>query len=614
MKKEELIIYKEKLSKLTKEEKKLRDLELRKYATGELQGPPTGYPSIDKPWLKYHDKRGITDTPNIINIYKDLYEQNKDQMNQTAIIYFGAKITFRELFKNVDKTAQALKANGIKKGDFVTICAAGTPEVLYMFYALAKIGAVSNFMSPFFDKEQMLDRISDCNSKMIVVMDSFYENVKDTIKSSNIEKTILLPTLNSFPLGLMEKKIKTSNEKEILWNDFIKEGKNEIVPKTVEIEKQMPLVLVYSSGTTGASKAILLTHDGFCNTAFAYPRCSVKVVRGGTYYQIVPPWFSTGISTSIHLTLVQGGTLFMDPRFDRKVFVSNMLKYNFTGTLASVTLFQAFMDEELLDKKGSLSNLTGAFQGGEKEELQDKRGVEKVFKNYGAKSPLLNGYGQCECGAGFTTQTRFTPSNTTAGVPIPGVKIGIFDKEHNELPYNTRGEIYACTPCGMKEYYNNQKATEEYFYYDLAGDKWSRTGDIGIININGELEVQGRAIDYSMINDKKIYNFDIEDVVLKNENIQNCDVFTDYEDDLVCHIILKKKVKNIDEIELIKELQKNIYEKYDDIDYVPNKFKFRESFPIANFSKKDTKSMKAEKDGFIIIDKNYLTNVKKLVK
>ena len=612
--KEDLISYKVKLSRLSEEDKKLRDLYLRKMSKGEIQGPMTGYASIDKPWLKYHDKRGITDTPNIINVYKDLYEQNKDQMNQTALIYFGAKITFGELFKNIDKTAKSLVKNGVKKGDFVTICAAGTPETLYMFYALAKIGAVSNFMSPFFDKEQMKERISDCDSRMMLVMDSFYPNVKDVINDSNIEKTILLPTLNSSPLGLTQKKIKPSNNKELLWNDFIKEGKHVDVPKTVEIDEQMPLVLVYSSGTTGASKAILLTHDGFCNTAFAYPRCGVSVSRGGVYYQIVPPWFSTGISTSIHLTLVQGGTLFMDPRFDRQVFVSNMLKYNFTGTLASVTLFEGFLDEELQDPKGSLTNLTGAFQGGEKTELQDKKAVEKVFNRYGAMSPLLNGYGQCECGAGFTTQTRLTPNNASVGVPIPGVKIGVFDEEHNELPYNTRGEIYACTPCGMKEYYNNPKATEEYFYFDEAGDKWSRTGDIGVINTNGELEVQGRAIDYSMINDKKIYNFDIEDIVLKNGNIQNCDVFTDYDDDLVCHIILKKKAQNIDKIELIKELQKNIYEKYDDIDYVPNKFKFRESFPIANFSKKDTKGMKSEKDGFIIIDKNYLLNVKKLVK
>lgn len=613
MTKEDLIEYKEKLSNLSEKDKKLRDLQLRKIALGEVQGPITGYASVDKPWLKYYEKNAIIDSPDIVNVYQDLYDKNKNYMNQIALIYFGSKITFKKLFENIDKTAQALSANGVKKGDFVTICAALTPEIVYMFYALAKIGAVSNFMSPFFDKEQMIDRISDCSSRLVVVMDKFYPMVSETIEKSILEKTILLPSLNSSPLGLMEKKIKPTSENEVLWNDFIKEGKKEQVPQTVDYEKQMPLVMVYSSGTTGASKAILLTHDSFGNTAFAYPRLDIPVIRGDVYYQIVPPWFSTGISTSTHLTLVQGGTLFMDPRFDRKVFISNMLKYNFTGTLASVTLFQAFLDDQLLTK-GNLSNLISAFQGGEKIEMQDKVNVEKVFKKYGSNSRLLNGYGQCECGAGFTTQTRSTPSNTSCGIPIPGVKIGIFNDNDEEQLINTRGEIYACTPCGMKEYYNNPKATKEYFYFDQAGDKWSRTGDIGIINNNGELNVLGRAIDYSIINDKKIYNFDIENVILRNKYIQNCDVFTDDNNILVVHIILKNNIKDIDKVDLIKELQKSIYVEYNDIDYVPSKFKFRESFPIANFSKKDVKSMKKEKDGFIIIDKNETINVKKLVK
>ena len=602
MTKEELIKYKDKLSNLTEEEKKLRDLQLRKIALGEIQGPVTGYASIDKPWLKYYDEKAIIDRPNIINVYQDLYEKNKDYLDQVALIYFGAKITFKKLFENIDKTAKALNANNIKKGDFVTICSALTPEIVYLFYALAKIGAISNFMSPFFDKDQMIDRISDCNSKLVVVMDDFYPLVSETIDNSILDKTILLPTLNSSPMRFAKKKIKPSKDSEILWNDFIKEGSKEQIPQTTAYEKQMPLVMVYSSGTTGASKAILLTHDSFGNTAFAYPRLDIPVIRGDLYYQIIPPWFSTGISTSTHLTLVQGGTLFMDPRFDREVFVSNMLKYNFTGTLASVTLFQAFLDEKLLTK-GDLSNLISAFQGGEKIEIQDKENIEKVFKRYNSQSHLLNGYGQCECGAGFTTQTRNTTHNASVGIPIPGVKIGIFDENDSELTINTRGEIFACTPCGMKEYYNNKKATNEYFYFDKAGDKWSRTGDIGIIDENGELQVLGRAVDYSIINNKKIYNFDIENVILKNPFVQSCDVFLDDEDVLVAHIILKNNSDNIDKIQLLKEIQNNIYLEFDDIDHVPSKYKFRESFPIANFSKKDVRKMKSEKEGFIIVEK-----------
>ena len=614
MNKEDLINLKEKINKLSDEEKKQRDFYLKSLSSGELQGPPVGYASIDKPWLKYYtDNRAITDNPIVTNVYQLLYDNNKDNLNQIALMYFGARISYNKLFKNIDKAAKALKANGVKKGDFVTICSALNPEVVYMFYALAKIGAVANFMSPFFDKKEMIDRIADCNSRLVVVMDKFYPYVNETIDNSILEKTVLLPTLNSSPLGLFQKKLKVEKSNEILWNDFIKEGKSEKTPETVSYEKQMPLVTVYSSGTTGASKAIVLTHDSFCNTAFAYPRCNIEINRGDIYYQIIPPWFSTGINTSTNLILSQGATLFMDPRFDRKVFVNNMLKHNPTGTLASVTLFQAFLDDELLTK-GNLSNLKIVFQGGEKMEMQDKENIEKVLKQYNCKAHLMNGYGQCECGAGFTTQTPITPSNTSVGIPIPGVKIGIFDENDNEQLINTRGEIYACTPCGMKEYYSNPEATKNYFYFDEAKQKWSRTGDIGKINNNGELEIFGRAVDYSIINDKKIYNFDIESIILKNEYIQNCDVFLDDSGILVAHIILKNDIElnENEEIKLLEDLQQAIYDEFGDIDYVPCKFKFRDSFPIANFSKKDIKKMKSETEGFKTVDNSYLLNVKKL--
>ena len=610
MKKEDLIKLKKHIASFTKEEQKIRRLYLRKVALGEIEGPVSGYPSIDQPWLKYYDEKSIMDDPNIVNVYKDLYDRNKDYMDQVALIYFGANITFKQLFEKIDSTAKSLAANGVKKGDFVTICAALTPEIVYAFYALAKMGAVANFMSPYFDKSQMVDRISDCDSKVAIVMDSFYQNVGETLAKSNISKVILLPTLNSSPLGLMKESIKPFRTCEVLWNDFIKEGEHVAIPETVDYEKDMALAMVYSSGTTGASKSILLTHDSFGNTAFAYPRCHVALTRGAKYYQIIPPWFSTGISTSTHLTLVQGGTLFMDPRFDREVFVNNMLEQNPAGTIASITLFQAFLDEKLL-KEGNLSNLDRTFQGGEKMEMQDKENIEKVFRRYNSNAVLMNGYGQCECGAGITTQTPTTPLNNSVGIPIPGVKIGIFDEENNELPYNTRGEIFACTPCGMKEYYKNPKATENYFYYE-NGEKWSRTGDIGSVNENGELEIYGRACDFEIINGKKIYNFDIEASILKNRLIQSCDVFKDDRGVLVAHIILKNTDEEVNKYELIRQLQDAIYADSRDTDYVPCKFKFRKSFPIMNFSKKDVNGMKKETEGFIEVEKYQIPKVKKL--
>ena len=614
MKKEDLLKYKKYLLSFSKEELRQRDLYLKKLATGNIQGPMTNYPSIDKTWLQFMDDEQILKDVPIKNVYQELYDNNKDHLDQIALLYFGAKITFRDFFNNIEATQKALIANGVKKGDFVTISSALNPETLYTFYALAKIGAVANFMSPFFDKDGgMIDRIADCNSKLAIVMDQFMPDLEETLNKSIIEKIVVLPTLNSSPIGFIKNTyIAKKSKNEIKWNKFIKEGKNVEVSNEIPFESQMPLAMVYSSGSTGASKAILLTHDSFENSVHAYPRCGVEIQRAKVYYQVIPPWFSTGISTSAHLPLTYGGTLYMDPRFERKVFVHNNLKLNPAGTIAAISLYQGFLEPKLLTK-GNLSNLEIAFQGGEKTELEDIENIEKVFKEYNCNNRLLVGYGQCECGAGICTQTKNTPKDVTVGIPIPGVKIGIFDENRNELPFNTRGEVLVSTPCSMKGYYKNPVATSEYFYYDDAGEKWNCTGDIGIIQNNGELEVLGRANDYSIIKGCKVYNFDIENAIRKTGFIQNCDVFTDNDGELVAHIILKD-LSQTNYSDLIVAIQESIYNELNEYDYVPEIFKFRDSFPAAKSGKRDTKAMKQEKTGFIKNNKTYLLQNKKLVR
>ena len=96
---------------------------------------------------------------------------------------------------------------------------------------------------------------------------------------------------------------------------------------------------------------------------------------------------------------------------------------------------------------------------------------------------------------------------------------------NKELSYNKRGNIYAATPCAMIGYYKNEEENKKHFYVDKNGIKWSKTGDIGYLNNNGELFVSGRASDYSIINNKKIFNFDVENIILSFNQIKNCDVF-----------------------------------------------------------------------------------------
>ena len=125
MKKEDLIKLKEKISKLSDEEKKLRDLYLRKISSGELYGPMTGYPSIDKPWLKYFDDTSIEallkyEDKNI-SMYEQLYNYGINHLDDVILEYLGSEFTYRELLNNIDKTAAFLMSLGISNNEIIPI-------------------------------------------------------------------------------------------------------------------------------------------------------------------------------------------------------------------------------------------------------------------------------------------------------------------------------------------------------------------------------------------------------------------------------------------------------------------------------------------------------------
>lgn len=601
MKKDDLIELKKKVLELSDAEKKERDIYLRDIAMDKILGPQVGYPEIDKPWLQYYDLNNYKN-PIDMTVYESLVYHNRNYLNDEAIEYFGAKISYKKLFNMINGVAKSFKYNGVKKGDFVTICSPGIPETVYSFYALSKLGAVANMVAPYFDKQDFVDRISDCNSKILIVMDSFYGEIKEAVSKSIIEKIIIVPTLNSSPLGFISKRVKVNrNNNETLWNDFLNEGNKIEDIETVSYEKDLPLVMVYSSGTTGASKGILLTNDSFQNSISAYFDSGLDIHRNQKFYQIIPTWYSTGISTSVHLPLNCGATVFMDPRFERDIFIKNVLKAKPNYAVAPTSMYEGFLDNPNL-KKQDLSYFTNAFEGGEplSEELATR--INNVFNEHNNKSSIKVGYGQCECGATITTQSDLTEHcNGSVGVPLPGINIQICDDNMNSLLYGERGQIVVDTKSSMIGYFANREETDKYFYIDENGQKWNCTGDIGYIDEKGNLFVQGRASDYTVVNGEKFYNFDIENIIKQIDGVKLCDVLhriVNGKQELVAHLILEDNLENTNHYDIFRKIQDTVYQETHNLNMVPNVFKVRNEFPYAKSGKRDTGKMMNETEGF----------------
>lgn len=588
--------------------------------TEETKKELTGYPSIDKPWEQFY--AGIEKTNRFLETtpYIGLIENNKDYLEDIAIEYFGAKIKYGVLFQKIDEVSKALAEYGVKSGDFVTICSTTTPEVIYAFYAISKLGAVANVMAPFYTPEELLSRINECNSNLVIVADMFISKFRKALHD-NDNTVVVLPLMNSSVLRFVSKK-NPAKGSEISWKKFILDGMNHEKVKTQEYKPCSPMAMVYSSGTTGASKGILLSVDSFQKLINAYGNSGFDTSRGQTVFQNIPPWHSTGLSLGINFPLSYGVKVCTDPRFDHNVFIKSVLKFKPEYILTNTSMYQGFTFEKSLRRlKGkSLSFLRYPVEGGEPLTEKDINAIETVFRNHGSSARLLNGYGECECGATVTTDiTSHKFSNEASGIPLPSITtIAVFDDDNNELKYKQKGNIYVNTEIGMLEYYNNKEATKDFFYVDSNGNKWGKTGDVGFINEDGSLVVLGRKSDYSVINGRKIFNFDVERAILKSDKVKLCEIQTHPEDDnrLVAHIVWENNMSEILQTqperqnELLHELQAVIADNMGIEEAIPTSFCIWDSFPSAFSGKRDISFIKDMIKNMIVLEReksqNYL--------
>ncbi len=544
--------------------------------------------------------------------YQGLVKNNAEYAEESALEYFGANITFGDLIKNIDIVAKSLEEYGVKKGDYVTICSTTTPEVVYTFYAISKIGAVANVISPFYTPEEIVARISECNSRLVVMVDQFLPKFREILNKDKERTIVVLPMMNSSVLRFFTKKYKiVGSTNEVGWKTFIKNGEHRRNTAVDPYEEGKPQAMVYSSGTTGASKGIVLTVDSFQKLINAYGNSGFDTSRKQKVYQNIPPWHSTGLSLGINFPLSYGVKVCTDPRFDHDVFIKNVLKFKPEYILTNTSMYQGFtMKKSLKRLKGrSLAFLKYPVEGGEPLTQKDITSIESVFRSHGSTARLLNGYGQCECGATITTDiTGHKFSNDASGIPLPDITtIGVFDDDYNELKYGQRGNILAKTEIGMLQYFNNPEATESFFYIDANGDSWSQTGDIGYINKDGSLVVLGRKTDYSLIDNEKIYNFDVERAILTSDKVKLCEIQSHPNNDkiLVAHIVweneiaLEIKQHPEKQNEFLRELQQTTMQIMHTSKAVPCCFCIRDGFPSAASGKRDIQFIKHDIDGLI---------------
>ncbi|MCH5353137.1 MAG: AMP-binding protein [Acutalibacter sp.] len=468
----------------------------------------TGYPSIDKPWMKYYDT--TFDERNLPKqtIYELAYSRNKDNLSNIAIdvrmsgndFNKGITITYKELFARIEKCAKAASVLGIGKDEIVPIILPNVPEARIFIYANSILGATSYPISPFLPEKQLELIINENNIRHVVLFEAFYDKYKSVLANTNLEHMILLDGTESMPqMFKMIKGIKDSISgaakhsleivnKVLYWDRFMELSKQCRDIKPVSYSEKHIAAIIGTSGTTGTSKGVCLSDDNINATACAYieGKCF-----GGSFLDALIPSIGYGISVLHHQT-VAGAKVYLIPELvtDRIAEVVCKTKPdNFPG--GPVHYINLARSKEFAE--GTLPKVKNMISGGASlpKEIEEKlNGVSVGYEEEGINDNIFvrQGFGLSENVATGTYSKRGAYKFGSIGIPIPYETISIFKPDTDEeLTYGETGEICITGPMVMQHYLNNPTETENVIHIHKDGKRWIHTKDIGYMDEIGHL-------------------------------------------------------------------------------------------------------------------------------
>ena len=457
----------------------------------------SGYPSIDKPWMKYYSQEQKNMTIPEGTMFDYLFSSNSMYPNDIALEYYGRRFSYRELFQQIDKCCRNFSALGIKKGDVVTIQAITLPQVIVLIYALTRIGACGNMLYPDAKANDVVSSMEKTHSRLLIAVDVLLSSYEEDLPESFSAPIILLniaDQMSVFP-GLIARKKASYKKKNlklhtIRWCDFIR---GDGLPYEENHDGTLPAFMLRTGGTTGIPKEVVLCSESFnAITAGAYTaHICAKWERQKTDVLLLPPFIAFGIGSGIHDALSFGLrtviTLDPSPAAVSKLF----LKYKPNYIIAGTVQIEQFMTD-LKTRKVDLDFIQLLSVGGESMNQAFEDSLLSFLKERHCDVIPLKGYGLTETTATVTMETIEAHKTGSVGIPFALCNMKVINTETGEeLTYNTPGEVCLSSPGIMQGYYQNQQATDEVIE-TVDGVRWLHTGDIGVISEDGLLTITGR--------------------------------------------------------------------------------------------------------------------------
>ena len=487
--------------------------------------------SASAPWFKFYG-----DMPHTLNYpAKTIYELVRAAAlkypNDVAYEFMGKNVTYSQFMARIDRVAKALLALGVGKGDRFTICMPNCPQALDTFYALNRIGAVSNMIHPLSAPSEIAFYLNFSHSKAVLTLDQFYgklDQIRGDLKQptklviAQIKDELPAPLNLLYPMTKAARKVPKlpAAGDFIRWNDFLRGG------KTIDELPDHPIgytegaSILYSGGTTGTTKGILLSSANFNSTALQTIAASgLHDIHGKKMLSVMPIFHGFGLGIGIHTALVGGATCILVPQFNVKTYAKLLIKKKPNLVPGVPTLFEALLRTDLLED-ADLSFLDGMFSGGDSLSVELKHKVDDFLKAHRAKIQIREGYGTTECVTASCLTPKDYARSGSIGVPFPDTYYKIVKPgTTEETDPNIEGEICISGPSVMMCYVDNPEETAQTLRRHADGRIWLHTGDLGAMDTDGFVYFRQRIKRMIITSGYNVYPSQLENIIDGHEKV-----------------------------------------------------------------------------------------------
>lgn len=556
----------------------------------------------EKPWLKYYG-----DVPENLNYFNgSMYDYLKDTASKnekrSAYSFYGNEVTFKSFMKKIDKVASALKEFNIVENECVTICMPNTPEGFALIYAINKIGAICNIIHPLSSTQDIERALKETNSSIIFCSDVAMPKARHI----KVKHFIMVPTSES--LGKFLKtlyNIKSSlnmklEDGMLTWHEFLNYGVSE--DTYVKRDPNSPAAIIYSGGTTGKPKGIIISNANFNAMALQTSSVCEYISPGNSVLSALPIFHVFGLALCTHTCLVSGMKCIIVPQLNTKKINKELKKYKPNVYPAVPSLLKMSINNTD-PGRNAFKDIKVVVVGGDYLSPQLKGEFEDYLKAHGSNAVVKVGYGLSEacgfcCCTAEVDEKHVDNHKGTLGIPNPDTIVKIFEPNRDiEKSLGDVGEICITGPTLMMGYINEDEETKKTLVLHNDGKTWLHSGDLGYMDKDGFIFYTSRLKRMIITNGYNVYPIELEDIINKCKYVDTCTVVG------VPHkiksqtpkavIVLKQGVENTMEVreEIRRYCYKNIA-KY----AVPTEYEFRDTLPKTAVGKVAYRDLEKKKE------------------